>query len=232
MDTQKIGSPKLPQVQKSLLEPGTEEVIPEGYCQCGCGGKTKLAPQTNRKLGWVRGEPIKFMVGHWANLGLKGKKPHNYNGGIAKTGKNGQRRGYLDIHVPDHPQARGHGYVFEHRLIAEKALGKYLPEKAVIHHHTLEQIVICQDQAYHALLHQRTRALAACGHASWLKCVHCQEYDPLEKLVPHSRGSFIHSECRKERLRLWREKNAVKRREYAQKNREKINENQRKRRAA
>ena len=88
MDTQKIGSPKLPQVQKSLLEPGTEEVIPEGYCQCGCGGKTKLAPQTNRKLGWVRGEPIKFIVGHWANLGFKGKKPHNYNGGIAKTGKN------------------------------------------------------------------------------------------------------------------------------------------------
>lgn len=35
-----------------------------GFCQCGCGQSTRLAPQTDRALGWVRGEPIRFVVGH------------------------------------------------------------------------------------------------------------------------------------------------------------------------
>lgn len=38
--------------------------IPYGYCQCGCGGKTRLAPQTNKAIGWVKGEPIKRIQGH------------------------------------------------------------------------------------------------------------------------------------------------------------------------
>jgi hypothetical protein len=33
-------------------------------CQCGCGEPTKLAPQTRRKKGWVKGEPQRFLHGH------------------------------------------------------------------------------------------------------------------------------------------------------------------------
>lgn len=39
--------------------------IPYGYCRCGCGEKTNLAPQTDRKYGWVKGEPIRFVRGHY-----------------------------------------------------------------------------------------------------------------------------------------------------------------------
>ena len=35
-----------------------------GWCQCGCGGRTKLAPYTNAKRGWVKGEPLRFIHGH------------------------------------------------------------------------------------------------------------------------------------------------------------------------
>jgi HNH endonuclease len=38
--------------------------IPPGYCQCGCGGRTSIARQTNRSLGWVKGEPVRFICGH------------------------------------------------------------------------------------------------------------------------------------------------------------------------
>lgn len=36
----------------------------DGLCECGCGEKTRIAPQTDRKRGWVRGEPIRFKQGH------------------------------------------------------------------------------------------------------------------------------------------------------------------------
>lgn len=35
-----------------------------GLCECGCGAKTRLAPQTDRQKGWVRDEPLRFLRGH------------------------------------------------------------------------------------------------------------------------------------------------------------------------
>lgn len=59
---------------------------------------------------------------------------------------------------------------YEHRRIAARALGKPLPTGAHVHHvneDTLDNrpsnLVICQDAAYHRLLHVRARVLAAGG---------------------------------------------------------------------
>ena len=52
-----------------------------------------------------------------------------------------------------------------HAVRAERALGKPLPKGAVVHHvdgdkwNPNARLVICQDQAYHALLHKRTREI-------------------------------------------------------------------------
>lgn len=35
-----------------------------GFCECGCGRKTSIAPQTFRSKGWVKGEPLRFVRGH------------------------------------------------------------------------------------------------------------------------------------------------------------------------
>jgi hypothetical protein len=38
--------------------------IPHGYCHCGCGQRTRIAPQNHTAKGWVKGEPILFFRKH------------------------------------------------------------------------------------------------------------------------------------------------------------------------
>lgn len=91
----------------------------------------------------------------------------------------------------------------EHILVAERALGKPLPIGAVVHHidenklnNTPTNLVICQDDAYHFLLHQRQRAIDACGHAHWRKCPFCKQYDAPENMHI-TEHNLYHVECRK-----------------------------------
>lgn len=41
-----------------------EVKIPYGFCRCGCGLKTIISSKTDRKYGWVKGEPKRFLSGH------------------------------------------------------------------------------------------------------------------------------------------------------------------------
>lgn len=38
--------------------------VPYGYCHCGCGQKTKIAPSSDPRRKWVKGEPLRFIFGH------------------------------------------------------------------------------------------------------------------------------------------------------------------------
>lgn len=60
---------------------------------------------------------------------------------------------YNRVKCYGHPRADSSGNVLEHILIAEKALGKHLPDKAEVHHvneiktdNRNENLVICQDR--------------------------------------------------------------------------------------
>lgn len=93
------------------------------------------------------------LAGRPKGSGSREKNP-NWKGGFYIA-----RWGYKKLLMPEHHRADPKGYVLEHVVIAESALGKRLPHKAVVHHHSKDQLVICQDQAYHMLLHKRTRDL-------------------------------------------------------------------------
>lgn len=100
--------------------------------------------------------------------------------------------------------------VSEHTLVAEKVLGRRLPAGAAVHHvdgdkrnNKSNNLVICQDAAYHNWLHQRQRAYDACGHADWESCVFCGDYgDPADMLIINTQGQKYHRECRKFYRRL------------------------------
>ncbi len=76
-----------------------------------------------------------------------------------------------------------------HRQRAERALGKPLPRKAVVHHadgsrDENAQLVICEDQRYHGLLHVRMRVKAAGGNPNTDRiCHYCQTVKPMDAFV-------------------------------------------------
>ena len=164
-------------------------------CECGCG------QQPNKNKRFLCGHNLKLLIPH--NKGKEGPRGDSHacwNGGRTTT-----TTGYVCILNRNHPRASSNGYVREHILIAEKALGKPLPVNAVVHHHTPEQLVICENQAYHLLLHQRTKALKACGHADWIKCGYCKQYDDPTKLV----GRY-HRSCHIKYMAKYNKKRATK----------------------
>lgn len=182
----------------------SQNTIPYGLCQCGCGRETNPAKYNSEKYGWTKGEPVRFVQGHYTRvINQLGANNASWKGGQTK------RRGYLLISMPEHPRAVN-GYVRGYHMVAEKALGHYLPNGAVVHHHTPTDLVICENQTYHMLIHQRTRAWEACGDADWLKCQYCKQYDDPKRLYLIGKQHF-HQACQREYERNRRHKKIIHR---------------------
>lgn len=170
--------------------------VSEKLCECGCGKATKPLAW-NQPKDLAKAVMARFLHGH----NSRGEKNHRWNSG------NRYSNGYVFVPGHGHPSSH-HGYVQEHVLIAEKALGGYLPKGAVVHHvnevkheNRNTNLVICQDHAYHFLLHRRTKAFRACGNPTWRSCTFCHEHDDTANLYVSPSGQIYHRSCRNEYLR-------------------------------
>lgn len=99
-----------------------------------------------------------------------------------KGGRHHNTEGYVRQLV------RTRKYELEHRVLAESALGRSLPPKAVVHHwddnpanNTPSNLVICQDDAYHLLLHARKRRFDDTGSLDLKRCCVCKVPKPLDE---------------------------------------------------
>lgn len=161
-------------VQQAWLKVGQPCIIP------GCG-------KAIRARGWC--------VSHWGRW-------HRYGDPLGESSRRASGTGTINHQ----------GYIFHRRRtcnrslhveIAERAFGGPLPDGVKVHHgngikldNRNDNLVICPNAAYHALLHARMRALATCGNADWRKCKHCKQWDAPENLKAF-RGSrnIAHTQC-------------------------------------
>jgi len=128
-----------------------------------------------------------------------GKNNPMWRGGTKKT-----RDGRNLVLNRNHTRSDCNGYVLKSIVMAEKVLGKPLPHKSQVHHFSGDpskdtgNLIICENQAYHHLLHQRKRAYDACGNANWRKCRYCGEYDaPVNLYIPINHTNLsCHKECK------------------------------------
>jgi|SRR5687767_14749212 len=97
-----------------------ENIITENIRLCACGQCNEWIPTIN-----TGGRPSKFKLGHNA----KGKNHYLWKGGRQIT-----PAGYIRILMSTHPRADSKGRVFEHIIVMEQIMGRYLLPKEVVHH--------------------------------------------------------------------------------------------------
>ena len=78
-----------------------------------------------------------------------------------KGGRTMHAQGYVCIYIPTHPYSNN-GYVFEHRLVMEHKLGRYLKPKERVHHineikddNRPENLMYFTNESKHQKFHNR-----------------------------------------------------------------------------
>ena len=121
----------------------------------------RLSKETREKirLSWTAERRMSIRK---ARLSEKPEQHPSWKGGITKNSE-----GYRKVLCPEHPYADTDGRVMEHRLVAEKAIGRYLPLRYHVHHVNLDvadnrncNLVICESNNYHQFIQARTRKFA------------------------------------------------------------------------
>ena len=102
------------------------------YCSKKCEIKSKF--NNKYHFGFKHSEETKKMIKQRIKQifpnGRRGENSPSWKGGRVNNG-----HGYILIYFPNHPNLNHiSGYVFEHRLVMEKHLGRFLNPEERIHH--------------------------------------------------------------------------------------------------
>lgn len=120
------------------------------FCSNKCKGKWTATNNTGKNnYHWKGGVPNcidcgnKLGKGTYHKIGINKRclscwhkllREHPESHPNWKGGKNIDKSGYVLIYNPNHQFSNALGYIREHRLIAEKCLGRNLTKREVIHH--------------------------------------------------------------------------------------------------
>src|SRR5262249_30734370 len=148
---------------------------PPHLCECGCGQPPPISSYTAKRYGVRKGQARRFIYGH--NL-HRSTNPRRSSWGRGRI----RSRGYWMISQPDHPRANSLGFVFEHIIIAEKALGKPIPLHIEVCHPNGDSLdnsrgnLVVGPKGYSKVLYKRLRALRVCGNPNARQCQFCRAW--------------------------------------------------------
>lgn len=141
-------------------------------------------PQKKGCIPWNKG--LKGIQKAWN----KGKKLPEFSGEKSKNWKGGryETQGYVFIYSPNHPRVKNQKrkYVFEHILVIEKKIGRFLKNNEVVHHingirndNKINNLILftrAQHMKFHNPLQYRTsedmmkhRICSICNEKHWAK---------------------------------------------------------------
>ena len=137
---------------------------------------------TNARLGYVKGQPNRFVHGHSTKGQILVAAPTTYrrrnNNGLPKA-----------LHV----------------AVVEKVMGRTMPKGSCVHHvdgnilnNSHSNLVVCPSTAYHMLLHVRERIRDAGGNPNTdLLCGVCKIIKPREAFYrsKHNKSTDRQSTC-------------------------------------
>ena len=112
---------------------------------------------------------------------------------------------YIEVSCPTHPNARANGCVFEHTIVAEKTLGRFLGNGEVVHHidecksnNTPMNLMVFATQADHARYHSGFyTSLNETENGSWV-CTEKYRYCDVcnNPMTVYEGSNFCSNECR------------------------------------
>ena len=111
-----------------------------------------------------------------------------------KGGRTITSHGYVLIKSPNHPHADMRGYIYEHRLVMEKMLGRYLNLNEIVHHkngngldNSPENIELAESVAEHKFYHRKRQDLKSPNDENPIIYCVCGCGNTLKKYDSHNR---------------------------------------------
>lgn len=134
------------------------------FCSVECQTKWRSIAnlgENNPFFGKKHKKEVKEKQSRYMSNKIKGSNNPSWNGGRRKSSD-----GYILVYKPEHPLTGNQNCVREHRLVMEKALGRYLSVDEIVHHingirtdNRIENLMLFESNSAHRKYHKEQRAV-------------------------------------------------------------------------
>lgn len=150
-------------------------------CECGCGQPAPKASRTNSAMGYVKGQQLRFILGH----NFRSDHPR----------RTYRKDGYVLVQTEN-------GRELEHRVVAEKMLGRPLRPDEIVHHingkrddNRPENLRVLSGHEEHVNVHMHERrSQYPDGHKLCPKCGAVKPFSDFHKNKTKRNG--LNSSCK------------------------------------